>query len=292
MTFQSAIEFMATDNEHLVERLRRDPLRHITPLKMYALYGAAMRVLPVDGSSGANHSEALVLVSPRSVSRYDVANYGDVEWVVMPALPAHPARDLVEACTDQILAATGRSSFVVKTVEAALVDALREQLGSKRAPQYRRALCTFGWPGGTFSGSPDASVLATSTLQDEALPLLRAHGVYSMGELQTLFADGSARCHLRFSAAVNGGKDDAVGVLLTFPNTPAIHEIGSLHVRPDARRAGHARALLVSALTDLQVRELTVRYVVDATNAPSIALAEAVGLREQFRLAHWVVAPA
>lgn len=291
MTFQSAIEFMATDNEHLVERLRRDPLRHITPLKMYALYGAAMRVLPVDGSPGANHSEALVLVSPRSVSQYDEANYGDVEWVVMPALPAHPTRDLVATCAEQILAATGRSSFVVKTVEVALVDALRERLGSKRAPQYRRALCTFGWPGGRFCGSPDASVVTTSTLQDEALPLLRAHGVYSMGELQTLFADGSARCHLKFAVSADGSKD-AVSVLLTFPNAPAIHEIGSLHVRPDARRAGHARALLVSALTDLQVRELTVRYVVDATNAPSIALAEAVGLREQFRLAHWVVGPA
>lgn len=284
---------MTADNDNLIAQLRGDPLRHITPLKMYALYGSTMQVLPVSAARSGSEADALLLVSPRVVSQYDEANYGDVEWVMMPALPAHAGRDLVVACVDAILATSSGSSFVVKTIDTALIDALRERLAERRAPQYRRALCTFGWPHGANAPADrfDASVLASDVLHPDALPLLRAHGVYSTTELETLFADGSARCHVKYARDATGA-NAAAGVLLTFPNTPTIHEIGSLHVRAHARRAGHARALLAAALSDLRTRGLTARYVVDASNTPSIALAEAVGLREQFRLAHWVIASA
>lgn len=280
---------MASNTETLIAQLQRDPLRHITPLKMYALYGDALRVLPVGVAQRNGSAQAVLLIAPRAISQYDQANYANVEWVVMPALPADATDDLVDAVVEQILAATAGASFVVKTIDAPVLAALRNRLGSRRTPQYRRALCTFGWSGDAPADARDPSVRTTSTLPVNALSLLHAHGVYSAVELQTLFADGSARCHVRLSAP-GADQDDAVGVLLTFPNTAVIHEIGSLHVRPDMRRAGHARSLLVSALADLHARGLTARYVVDATNAPSIALAQAVGLREQFRLAHWVVA--
>jgi len=281
---------MKTSTEALIAQLQRDPLRHITPLKMHALYGDALRALPVGVTQHSRGAQAVLLIAPRAISQYDQANYANVEWVVMPALPADADGDLVDVVIEQILAATGGASFVVKTIDASVIEVLRSRLCSRRTPQYRRALCTFGWAGSS-PPDPRAALVSTSpTLPVNALALLQAHGVYSAAELGTLFADGSARCHVRLSAP-GADKDDAVGVLLTFPNTPVIHEIGSLHVRADARRSGHARALLVAALADLYARGLTARYVVDATNAPSIALAEAVGLREQFRLAHWVIAP-
>ena len=280
---------MATDNESLIAQLWLDPLRQITPLKMYALYGAAIRLLPLSAADGTANAGGALLVSPRSISQYDEANYRDVEWVVMPALPATADDAAIEACVTTILNATGGAPFVLKTIDTAIVSALQRR--RQQPPSYRRALCTFGLPDARFHAGnlSDQSLRIAAHIPDAAWPLLRAHGVYSDAELSTLFADGRARCHVRFDAGHTPGAD-AVGVLLTFPNTAAIHEIGSLHVNAGARRAGHARALLGSALADLQSRRLAVRYVVDATNTPSIGLAEGVGLQEQLRLEHWVFA--
>lgn len=270
--------------------LSRDPQRHITPLKMYGLYREAMRVLPIFADTRNELPAAALLIAPRSASQYDQSHYADVQWVVYPALPANAGPGLMDAMADAVVTAVGDESFVLKTIDASLPPLVQQRRGTQAAPapECRRALCTFGvdkHPG----ASADGTVLVSARIPDVARPLLRIHGVYSKAELDALFADGSARCHVRL-ADPSAGDGNAIGVLLTFPNTPAIHEIGSLHVRADARRAGHARALLASALADLRQRGLTVRYVVDAGNAPSIALATAVGLREQFRLAHWVFA--
>ena len=99
-----------------------------------------------------------------------------------------------------------------------------------------------------------------------------------------MFADGSARCLLSF------GDDELepAAIALIFPNTRTLHEIGSLYVAPDVRRAGHARALVRAALADVAARNLAVRYLVDATNVPSITLAQRCGLREVMRLEHWL----
>ena len=103
-----------------------------------------------------------------------------------------------------------------------------------------------------------------------------------------MFADGSARCLLRF----DGDEADRhpVAIALSFPNTPTLHEIGSLYIAPQARRAGHASVLVHAALADIASRDLATRYVVDATNAPSIELATRCGLREVMRLEHWLSA--
>ncbi len=297
----------------LITQLMRDPFRHITPLKMASLYGTAVRVIPLRTGRASGESAALVMITPRAVSQYDQTHYADVDWVVYPALPEGADATLVAGCVGAVLMAVGDASFVVKTIDEAVVAALHERLPDRRAPQYRRALCTFGVADdAAFTArsarhdgiDPDdiaprelsaATIRVSDHLPAEALPLLRAHAVYSESELIALFAEGTARCHLRFAhppanfADVSNASPAAVGVLLTFPNTPEIHEIGSLHVHRAARRAGHARALLASALDDLRRRRLTARYVVDATNTPSIALAQACGLQERFRLSHWVV---
>jgi ribosomal protein S18 acetylase RimI-like enzyme len=157
--------------------------------------------------------------------------------------------------------------------------------------KYERALCTFtvAPDAGTSASRVAASahnVRVTPAITAEARPLLDAHDVYSAGELETMFADGNGRCFVSFDG------DSAVAVALSFPNSSLLYEIGSLYVAPDARRAGHASALVRAALADVAARGLTVRYVVDATNAPSIALAKRCGLREVMRLEHWLVAGA
>ena len=105
-----------------------------------------------------------------------------------------------------------------------------------------------------------------------------------------MFADGSARCLLRFDGDGDEADRHPVAIALSFPNTPTLHEIGSLYVAPHARRAGHASALVHAALADIALRDLAARYVVDATNAPSIELAKRCGLREVMRVEHWLSA--
>jgi len=268
--------------------LHQNELHHITPLKVLGLFGSQLRSVPlrvVDES-------AYLLWSRRDASQYDSAKYPTAEVVFYPALAEAPSPAMLEVCVRAILDEARRRTFVVKTIEARLFDALRVAAPAARF-SYERALCTFTVAGDAAVQSPAAvsthashQIRATTTITDEAQPLLDAHNVYSASELRTMFADGNGRCLVSFDG------DSAVAVVLSFPNSPSLYEIGSLYVSPAARRRGHASALVRAALADLAARGLAVRYVVDATNAPSIVLAERCGLREVMRLEHWLVAGA
>ena len=196
---------------------------------------------------------------------------------------------MIAACVAAILENAGAETFVVKSCERELIAALRTALPDLN---YQRALLTFtpnaDDGAGSAGSASKSSVRITTHIPPEALSLLATHDVYSASELDTMFADGSARCLLRFD------RDEAdhhpVAITLTFPNTPTLHEIGSLYVAPQARRAGHASVLVHAALADIARRDLAARYVVDATNAPSIELAARCGLREVMQLEHWLSA--
>ena len=268
--------------------LHQNELHHITPLKVLGLFGSQLRSVPLSVADGT----AYLLWSRRDASQYDSAKYPTADVVFYPALVAAPTPAMLSVCARAIFDEARGRAFVVKTIETRLLDALRVAAPAARF-NYERALCTFTVAGRAAVQSPALAVTravrqirSTITITDEAQPLLDAHNVYSASELQTMFADGNGRCLVSFDG------DHAVAVALSFPNSPSLYEIGSLYVSPAARRCGHASALVRAALADLAARGLAVRYVVDATNAPSIALAERCGLREVMRLEHWLVAGA
>ena len=270
---------------HLTQFLNEDELRHITPLKMLGLYREHMWVVFVS----AGTEQAFLMLSPRAASRWDTAKYPSASLVIFPVLSASPSAAMIDACVAAILENAGAEAFVVKSCELLLIAALR---AASPDLSYQRALLTFTHDGEDGAESV-ASVLKstvriTTHIPPEALSLLAAHDVYSASELDTMFVDGSARCLLRF----DGDEADRhpVAIALTFPNTPTLHEIGSLYVAPLARRAGHASVLVHAALADVARRDLAARYVVDATNARSIELATRCGLREVMRLEHWLSA--
>lgn len=273
---------MNSNFERLTQLLNEDELRHNTPLKMLGLYREHMRVAPVD--LGAE--QAFLMLSPRAVSQYDTAKYPSASLVVFPVLPASPSAAMIDACIVAILECAGAETFVVKSCALELIAAMRVALP---ALNYQRALLTFT-PGGervaglARAASFNSTVQVTAHIPPEALTLLAAHNVYSASELETMFSEGSARCLL----SVDG--DEPVAVALTFANTATLHEIGSLYVAPHARRVGHANALVRAALAEIASRNLAVRYMVDATNAPSIKLAMRCGMREVMRLEHWLSA--
>lgn len=260
-------------------------LRHITPLKILSLYRDQIRI----SMANFGNEVGYVLTMPRAASQYDSAKYPSALHTVLTATNTNASSDLMGVVAQTILNVTRDEPFVVKTIDASLIAALREAAGGARAMHYERALCTFVPHAdakvvcGLCETNPDAIIENTTYISAAAEPLLAMHDVYSASELATMFAAGDARCWM---CSVDGA---AVATALTFPNTPTLHEIGSLYVLPDARRAGHAQALVRAALDDLGARNLPLRYVVDAENAASIALAARCGLRETMRLEHWLV---
>ena len=263
--------------------LNEDELHHITPLKMLGLYREQLRIVPVN----VGEERAFLMLLPRAASQWATAKYPSASLVIFPALSAASSNTLIAACVAAILENSGAETFVVNTCALKLIAALRDAMP---ALTYQRALLTFtpgcDAPGGLASPAFNPSVRVRAHIPYEALALLAAHDVYSANELETMFADGSARCLL--SVDVEEADRPPVAVALAFPNTATLHEIGSLYVAPHARRAGHASALVRAALADIESRNLSVRYVVDATNVPSIELATRCGLREVMRLEHWL----
>jgi ribosomal protein S18 acetylase RimI-like enzyme len=261
-------------------RLASEPLRHITPLKLLGLYQQHTHC--------QWFGNALLATMPARESHYDCTTYPHATRIAYPALLANASADDIAACAQRISALARDERLICKTQEDTLIDALATHVQMKEV----RALCNFLLP----QIAPAASLsrpewrqsaphgrraLHATEIAPQVRPLLAAHGVYTDAELRTLFANGDARCHWIEA------QGEVRAVALTFATTPTIHEIGSLYVAPQARRQGHARALVLAALAELQARGLTPRYVVDGANVPSIALAQACGLREAFRLRHF-----
>ncbi len=286
---------MSSPHTPLDKFLHADELRHISPLKMRTMFGEALRAVPVCGHS----TSGFIFIMPRAASQWDSAKYPSVQHSIYVALPAYADDALVELTAATVLAESAGESFVVKTIERKVIDALQRTSSARMPLRYQLALLTFTPTRSSAATTPPAlsehdtienteravpSVrsVCCDHIPNDARALLDAHNVYSATELNTMFADGVARCWLRYA------NDAPVAVALTFANSKTQHEIGSLYVRADARRAGHAEALVRSALHDLATRELKVRYVVDAENTASISLATRCGLQETFRAEHWL----
>ncbi|TAG49446.1 MAG: GNAT family N-acetyltransferase [Betaproteobacteria bacterium] len=232
----------------------------------------------------------LLFWMPRAKSQWDTGKYPLAQHVVYPAFASGASPSLCGMAARQILELTHCESFVVKTIDDGIVAALQALVGAARSMRFERALITFSRNGAVATTAAGDSPNDTDELHcfasipDSARALLDAHDVYSPSDLATMFSSGDARCWTVSRANV------PVAIALSFPNTTRLHEIGSLYVHPNVRRAGLGRRLVCAALADLSARGLSVRYVVDAQNAASIALAERCNLREAMRLAHWFVA--
>ncbi len=276
-----------THPTELLAFLESDPLRHITPLKILLMFGERVRVTRVEHDA----ESAFILMMRREESHWDSAHYPEATHVVYSAIGAAPSDAMIRKLASRIVLETGSEAFVLKTIEPRLIDALKSTSDARMPMSYRLALLTFvpnADPSNRASDAQNVSKLTQNvsytSVPPEARELLSAHNGFSADELNTVFADGTARCWLRF---VN---DSPVALLLSFANSKSLHEIGSLHVSPHARRAGHARALVDAALADLRARELAARYLVDATNDASVALARGAGLNLTYRAEHWVTA--
>jgi ribosomal protein S18 acetylase RimI-like enzyme len=246
------------------------------------MFGETLRMVPVRSTS----KQGFVFIMPRTASQWDSEKYPSAIHSIYVALPGDADAELIAASANAVLRETAGQPFVIKTIEPKLIDALQNANDARLPLRYRLALLTFTPTRLDIiennSRSNGARSVCYDRIPNDAQTLLDAHDVYSVAELQTMFADGTARCWLRYVG------DAPVAIALTFANSTTLHEIGSLYVQADARRGGHAEALVRAALHDLEYRALKIRYVVDAENAASIALATRCGLQEALRSEHWL----
>ncbi len=275
----------AIDSEDDISRfLQSDELRHISPIKMRALFGEDLHAARVNDGDATGY----VFTMLREKSQWDTNKYPNAMYVVYAALPPQPSNALVDAAVRCALQLTHGAPFVAKATEQRFIEGIQRAEDGRTPLRYVLSLLTFV-PSTQrplalqkFMDDAVASNQIHDTIPQAAREFLAAHNVYSEAELQTLFADGSARCWVRMA------DDRPVAMLLTFANSPTLHEIGSVHVNHDSRKRGHASALVRSAILDLVSRGLKVRYVVEATNEASIAVAEKCGLTLATRMEHWV----
>lgn len=77
-------------------------------------------------------------------------------------------------------------------------------------------------------------------------------------------------------------------VCFAFEHSPGIWEVGGLATHPAARRRGLAARIVRTAFAEFEARGHLGRYVVEESNAPSLALARTLGLAEFLRLTHYL----
>lgn len=85
--------------------------------------------------------------------------------------------------------------------------------------------------------------------------------------------------------------NEVLSACIVYQNFDAVWEIAGVLTRPNLRRQGLARSVVVAALRYLRLHGLQPRYQVDESNLASAGLARGLGLVEFLRTAH-VLMPA
>jgi GNAT superfamily N-acetyltransferase len=245
--------------------LQRNPLKHITMLKLLHTYGEAISCAYCEREDAAG---ALISFPP-AVFPYDAQTYPQAERIVLLSTGGPPA---AEALLDTLPQGTALVFKLVDPADKAVVArrfALRRTLGFA---SYTSAAGQ-AWP--TVEG-----VLASEELDPQLAELFVAQG-HDRAELAAWFARGS----LTFAIYEDG---HPLAACYIFPNFGAIWEIAGVYTAPEARRRGYGARVVSAALHALAARGLTPRYQVYEENQPSIALAESIGLRHFVTIEHFV----
>lgn len=245
--------------------LGRDPLRHITMLKLLHAYGPALDCHYVErgGESG------VLLAYPPAVFPYDAATYPLAGRVLVLA---SDGPSVAEALLD--LAPPG-VPLVLKVINPADRAALTRRL----APRLVNVFASYTSPPGS-TWPPVDGVAVSGELDERCLAIFAAKG-HDSAEVRARFAAGQATSFTIYA----GGEPTALCYI--YQNYGPIWEVAGVYTDPGARRAGLGRRVVGAALHTLAARGLTPRYQVHAANLPSVALAEALGLTRFVTIEHF-----
>lgn len=247
------------ETNYILSFFKRDILRHIVHLKMWAAYPDAIQGQYV--ARGSSMGVLLLLSTP--ISSFDRKMYPLTRYVVLPvATDETAARALLAYVPTDC-------NLVFKLIDAPTrsVISLDFELQRKTAYISYTGICSTER---ISDLSPAANVRMTGHLDARCLSLYAANG-YSEQEVADYFDRGA------FAATIYA-QDTPLSTCFCFPNYGDVWEIAGVHTVEGYRRQGLARCVVEAAVHELLKRGLVPRYQVREDNLPSIRLAEAVGL--------------
>ena len=235
--------------------LKTDALKYIVHLKMVEAYAEHI----VCHYEQDGKQKGVLLLLPTRVNPFDTKTYPGSEFVVLLA------------ATDQAILQRIIQSIPMRTnLVFKLVDDLTKRIVLQHFPSQRvTAFVSYTTQEARFHSHP--AVMTCPALDERILPFYQANG-YTLQEMQTYFQQGATSFTLYEGA-------QPLATCFTFRNYGTVWEIGGVYTHPLHRRQGFARRVVETALHQVLAQGYLPRYQVRETNAPSIRLAEAIGLK-------------
>ncbi|WP_405113398.1 GNAT family N-acetyltransferase [Paenibacillus sp. FSL K6-1217] len=248
-----------------MDRLRRNPLKNVTLLKMLTAYHAQIDSVLIE----QQEEWGVLLLMPAATFAYDHRTYPEADTVV-----------LMDYSSPEVFPALLKllpkdAKLVFKLQEDAYRQALEPYFTLRRV----RSLYSYSSAEGQRFSADEACVVS-ETIDERLLPLWMAND-YSLEEITQYFADGA------FAVSLFEG-DTPLSTCMVYRNEERIWEIGGVHTAEAARQRGLAQRVVRTAVYHTLQRGYIPRYQVLENNFASIRLAESIGLTRAVTLEHWV----
>ncbi|QSF42501.1 GNAT family N-acetyltransferase [Paenibacillus tianjinensis] len=248
----------------IMRRLRSNPLKNVTPLKMMTAYHEVIDSCLIE----QGEQWGILLLLPACSYSFDQKTYPEADVIV---LMDYSSTEVVPAIVERI---PREAKLVFKLQQEARI-AIQEYF------PLHPVRCFYSYssvPGQSFI--PDEAAVLSDQIDERLLPLWYSNG-YTQEEIRHYFQDGA------FSVALYDGHNP-LSTCIIFRNEEQIWEIGAVHTAEAGRRKGLAARVVRTALHHTLQRGYIPRYQVQDTNTASIRLAEAVGLTLAVKLEHWM----
>jgi GNAT superfamily N-acetyltransferase len=252
-------------NDRILTRLRKEPLKNVSLLKMLTSFQEVMKThLEVQGDQWG-----VLLLLPASAYAYDHRVYPQADYIVFMD---YSSPDVFPALF-QLL--PPQAKFVFKLQDVKYKEALSTHFSMEKVRGFYSYSTTEGqiFP-------KDEEVVISHVVDDRLIPLWAANH-YTRDEIEDYFQSGA------FSVSIFQA-NMPVSTCLAFRNEETIWEIGAVHTLESFQRNGYAKKVVRTAIQETLERGFIPRYHVLETNQASIRLAESIGLIPCVQLEHWI----
>ncbi len=263
---KSMVTILPVDSQPLLTFLNQNPLKNIVLLKMLTAYPADCQCFYTEQGD----DKGVLLLLPTPVFPYDRHTYPSTAYVVLLSTTG-------PAMTEALLPFIPRNQkLVCKLMDRHDQTVLRQAFHLQRTTAFVSYTAARG---SQFTADADVTI---SMQPDDACWAIYGSQGHERASMEPLFAAQQALAFTCYAGAT------PLSVCFTYRNYGSIWEIGSVYTAESARRQGYARRIVQTALHVLLAQQRIPRYQVHEQNAPSLALAEALGLYRFLTIEHFL----